>query len=238
MSSLTPDALVLGLLAYIVFLFSTTCHEASHAFIAKIGGDPTAFHGGQVSLNPLPHIRREPFGMVVVPLLSVLFGGGMIGWASAPYDPAWQQKYPRRAAWMSLAGPAANAALVLVAAVLIHAGIAAGVFRAPDRLNSYHIVEAVGGGLLDPIASMVSILFSLNLLLGIFNLLPLPPLDGFSVLGIFMPDSIARRWGLLGLRIRAYSIIGLLVGWELFEKIYGPIFWKGVQLLYPNLSYH
>ena len=70
MDHLTPEFLTLGLIWYIVFLFSTTCHEASHALVAKLGGDPTAFHGGQVTLNPVPHVQREPFGMVVVPLLS------------------------------------------------------------------------------------------------------------------------------------------------------------------------
>ena len=77
----TPD-LALGAIWYLVFLFSTTCHEAAHALVAKLGGDTTAAEGGQVTLNPIPHIRRSPFGMVVVPILSFLVGGWMIGWAS------------------------------------------------------------------------------------------------------------------------------------------------------------
>src|SRR6267154_6190046 len=113
----TPD-LALGVIWYIVFLFSTTCHEASHSLAAKLGGDLTAFAGGQVSLNPVPHIRREPFGMVVMPLLGIFTGSGLIGWASAPYDPLWSQKHPKRSAWMSLAGPAANFAIAIVAAIL------------------------------------------------------------------------------------------------------------------------
>jgi len=87
MQQLSPEALVQGLVWYVVFLFSTTCHEASHSLAAKWGGDLTAFRGGQVTLNPLPHMKREPFGMLVVPLLSFLLGDWMIGWASAPYDP-------------------------------------------------------------------------------------------------------------------------------------------------------
>jgi hypothetical protein len=58
-----------------VFLFSTTLHEAAHAWAAKLGGDLTAYHGGRVTLDPRPHIRREPFGMVVLPLLSVVTSG-------------------------------------------------------------------------------------------------------------------------------------------------------------------
>ena len=104
-----------GLTFYVVFLFSTTLHEAAHAWAAKLGGDLTAYHGGQVSLDPLPHIRREPFGMVILPLLTALTMGFPIGFASAPYDPAWAQKYPKRSAWMALAGPAANLLLMLIA---------------------------------------------------------------------------------------------------------------------------
>jgi Zn-dependent protease len=90
MNDLTPEMLMMGFISYIVFLFSTTCHEASHALAAKIGGDSTAALGGQLSLNPIPHIRRSFFGMVIFPILSFfLLGGGMIGWASAPYDPLW-----------------------------------------------------------------------------------------------------------------------------------------------------
>ena len=68
------------------------------------GGDPTAYHGGQVSLSPVPHIRREPIGMLVVPLLTALSQGWAIGWASTPYDPRWAARYPKREALMAAAG--------------------------------------------------------------------------------------------------------------------------------------
>jgi Zn-dependent protease len=238
MQPLTETALVLGVIRYVIFLFSTTCHEASHALVAKLGGDLTAFHGGQVSLNPAPHIRREPFGMVLVPLISLLAGGGVIGWASAPYDPRWQQQHPRRAARMSLAGPAANFMLALLAALAISVGRWAGVFRPPVRLSSLHIVEAAqGGSMMEGVAIMLSVLFSLNLLLGAFNLIPLPPLDGFSAPGIFLPEKAAARYARWGLSIRQYSWFGLLVCWRLFEYIYAPLFGFGVRILYPDLRY-
>src|SRR4029078_11021706 len=94
-----------GVLWFLAFLFSTTVHEAMHAWAALKGGDPTAYHAGQVSLSPLPHIRREPFGMLILPLLTAVTQGWAIGWASAPYDPHWAARYPRRAAWMAAAGP-------------------------------------------------------------------------------------------------------------------------------------
>jgi hypothetical protein len=102
------DQAVTGLVWYMVFLFSVTLHEAAHAWAAQRGGDPTAYLGGQVSLDPRPHIRREPFGMVILPLFTAITSGWPIGYASTPYDPVWALNHPRRAAWMSLAGPAAN----------------------------------------------------------------------------------------------------------------------------------
>src|ERR671915_2128630 len=88
------------------FLFSTTVHEAMHAFVAWRLGDPTAYHGGQVSLSPAPHVAREPIGMLVLPLITSFTQGWAIGWASAPYDPHWAARYPRRAAIMAAAGAA------------------------------------------------------------------------------------------------------------------------------------
>ena len=77
---MTPEVIAFGLMWYVVFLFSTTCHEAAHAFVAKREGDLTAFEGGQVTLNPLPHVKREPFGMVIFPVVLLQLGGWMMGW--------------------------------------------------------------------------------------------------------------------------------------------------------------
>ena len=101
---MNADEFALGVVWYVVFLLSTTCHEAAHAWVSLRGGDPTASHGGQVSLNPIPHIRREPFGMVLFPWLSFFAGGWMMGWASAPYDIRWAYTYPRKSGAMALAG--------------------------------------------------------------------------------------------------------------------------------------
>lgn len=96
---------------YAVFLFSTSLHEAAHALAAAYGGDNTAYGAGQATLNPLPHIRRERVGMVVVPLVSFFFNlyrygtPWMFGWASAPFNPYWAARYPKRSFVMSLSGP-------------------------------------------------------------------------------------------------------------------------------------
>ena len=126
---MSHNDLVLIPLWYAVFLLSLTCHEAAHAFMAYRGGDPTAYAGGQVTLNPLPHIQREPFGTIVIPLITFVSMGWMMGWASAPYDPLWEDRHPRRAAAMAAAGPAANAILALMALLALKA-------RGRDQLNS------------------------------------------------------------------------------------------------------
>src|SRR4029453_14728484 len=136
-----------GFLWFGVFLFSTTVHEAMHALVAWKGGDPTAYHGGQVSLSPIPHTRGEPSGMLVVPLLTSITQGWAMGWASAPYDPIWAERHPRRAALMAAAGPAGNLMIAVVAFALIKAGLLAGIFAAPSSANfSRVVVSATAGG--------------------------------------------------------------------------------------------
>src|SRR5437867_7010856 len=90
---------------FVVFLFTLTVHEACHGLVAWVGGDSTAYHGGQVTLNPWPHVRREPVGTLVVPLLTFFTSGFMMGWASTPFDPEWGRRHPKRLAAMSAAGP-------------------------------------------------------------------------------------------------------------------------------------
>jgi Zn-dependent protease len=218
MPELSPEILALGFISYIVFLFSTTCHEASHALVAKWGGDSTAALNGQVTLNPIPHIRREPWGMVVIPILAFLFTRGMIGWASAPFDPSWERRYPKRAALMALAGPAANFILMFIGAAGLRIGSAFGWLHwRPGEGPGFVIVT-------------LYVLFSLNLLLGVFNLLPLAPLDGSTGIMLFMSESTAQRY-LDWLRESSYARLGLLVGLLAFRYFYGPIEMFATNLL-------
>lgn len=232
-----PDQIALAPMWYIIFLLSLTCHEASHALAAKLGGDMTAFEGGQVTLNPIPHMRREPFGTILFPILTYFMSGWMMGWASAPFDPRWAQRHPRRAAWMALAGPAANLTLVLLAGVGIHMGMSAGVFALPESARFTHVAEAAPGTVAEGAATFLSILFSLNLLLMAFNLLPLPPLDGITAIGVFLPHRAALRvaeWG----HQPAFMLLGMVVAWRIFGYFFDSIFTLGLNLLYPGHSYH
>ncbi len=229
-----PD-LALGAIWYVVFLFSTTCHEAAHAFVAKLGGDTTAAEGGQVTLNPIPHIRRSPFGLVLVPIVSFLLRGWMIGWASAPFNPAWQRQYPRRSAWMALAGPAANFSLMLLAGIAMRVGLAADYFRAPELIRYSNLVMPANTA--DPtfLTSALSILFILNLLLGTFNLLPVPPLDGHAGIMVVMPDGAAQSYLDWVQRSRNFALLGLIIAWSLFDRIFQPVFSFALHTLYAGI---
>jgi Zn-dependent protease len=227
-----PDQLAFGFLEYVVFLFSTTCHEAAHSLVAKWGGDTTALEAGQVSLNPLPHIKREPFGMVIVPVLGIAFRTGLIGWASAPYNPKWSQQHPKRAAWMSLAGPAANFTLALAAAIVMRIGLAFGTF-APVYPSPTHIVAAVQQtGVADGVATVLSILFSLNVLLGCFNLIPFPPLDGYGVLGLLTTESGALKLQDFRGRMGGFGFLGLIIAWQFFNYVYPQLFDTATRAFY------
>jgi len=228
-----PSALVY----YLVFLYSTTVHEAAHAWAAKIGGDLTAYHGGQVSLDPRPHIKREPIGMVVLPLVSALLSGWPMGFASAPYDPRWAMQHPRRAAWMALAGPGANILLVILAGIAIRAGIMAGVFHAPESVNFDRIVSGAESGLWPAVAFFVSVTFSLNLVLAALNLLPIPPLDGSAALPLLLSAGATRKYQEFMMRNAGLGLIGIFVAWQVFDKVFQPVFLLAVNLLYPGMRY-
>jgi Zn-dependent protease len=229
---MNPDQLALGFLEYVVFLLSTTCHEAAHSLVAKWGGDTTALEGGQVSLNPWPHIRREPFGMVIIPLMGIATMTGLIGWASAPYNPQWARSHPKEAARMSVAGPVANFAIALLAGILMRIGLAMGAFVPVSPSFTQIVGVASQGGAADGIATILSIFFSLNILLGFFNLIPFPPLDGFGVLGLFTTERGAIWLQDLRGSMGMFSILGLVIAWQVFDRFYPTLWGLGLQAFY------
>lgn len=216
-----PEFMVYGLVWYWIFVLSTVCHEAAHALVAKWGGDRTADHAGQVSLDPMPHIRREPIGMVLVPLLTYFTMGWMMGWASAPYDPVWARRHPHRASLMALAGPVANLLLALCAGSAIRFGLQFGWFDVPADGS------LIGGSAL---LSALGICFLLNVLLFAFNLMPLPPLDGSSVLGLLMPENMARTWQ-DWMHTPGLSFLTLFLAWKAFPPVAGVALGIAMTLL-------
>ena len=231
------ETLVRGLLWFLAFLFSTTVHEALHAVAALRGGDPTAYLGGQVSFSPLPHIRREPVGMLIVPLLTTLTNGWAVGWASTPYDPLWAARHPRRAAAMAAAGPAGNLVIALLAFATIKAALAAGIFVSPEHASFNHLVEAArGGDVVAGLGDLLTVLLVLNTLLFVFNMLPFPPLDGASAIGGILPERTAVA--LRGFTSSPmFSLLGILVAWQIFPYFVRPLFRALLTLVHPGDTY-
>lgn len=221
-----PEMLSQLLLWAFAFIFSATCHEAAHAYVAMRGGDPTAYQGGQVSLNPLPHMRREPFGMVLVPIISFALGGWMIGWASAPYDPYWAHAHPHRSARMALAGPLTNFLIAGICMLLIYAGLMAGVFFVQADAIYFGLIGNGDAPAYHAIGNLLSIMLSLNVILGVFNLLPLPPLDGHEAILLLFPEEKAP---VIREKMAMVGMFGILIAWVIMNRIVGPVlffFWS------------
>jgi Zn-dependent protease len=228
----TQEQLLLLPLWYVVFLLSVTCHEAAHAFAAYRGGDSTAYLGGQVSLNPIPHIRREFTGTILVPLISFVYMGWMMGWASAPYDPFWEDRHPKRAAVMAAAGPLANLALAVLGFGVLKLGIRSGLWIQPGeiRIDRLVVVASEQAAMWDGVGRLCSVVLTLNLVLFLFNLLPLPPMDGASVVAGFL-----RPFRELRDRMRSNPIAGLaglVLAWYGFGYVFWPMYSTVLGWLY------
>jgi len=153
-----------------VFLFSVVIHEVSHGVIAEKLGDPTARLAGRLTLNPLKHL--DPFGSVLLPILLAVSHLPIIGWAKpVPYNPYALRDPKSGAAKIAAAGPLSNFALALAFGIAVR------------------IVVASGNVALAPLVVFFSLIVYINVLLGVFNLVPLPPLDGSKVLFAFLPST-------------------------------------------------
>jgi Zn-dependent protease len=133
---------------------------------------------------------------------------------------------------MALAGPAANFVIVVISFVLISVGRQAGLLRLSGQFGFDEIVASTSAGPMESVAALLSVLFSLNLLLGAFNLMPFPPLDGFSVLGLLLPASVTHK--LMDFRdsLGGMTMVGILVAWKAFDYIFEPVFIAGLRMLY------
>jgi Zn-dependent protease len=167
-------------ISFIVLLFSLTVHEMAHAWAADRLGDPTARLLGRVSFNPLVH--ADPIGTVLFPLIAMVSHFPLIGWAKPVPVDARRLHWPRRDfVLVAGAGPASNLALALVASSVL----------AILPVNPVTLGEA---NVSAPIASMLAQATRLNVLLAVFNMLPIPPLDGGNVLIGLLPRSLARQF--------------------------------------------
>lgn len=187
------------LITFAILIFSAIVHEVSHGLMAEKLGDSTARDEGRITLNPLPHI--DPIGTILVPLLIYLGSGGRFWFGAAKPVPVnfSNLRHPKSGmALVSLAGPLSNFALAVLFVLPIKLGLASSV--------AYPIL-------------LQAIL--INLVLGVFNLIPIPPLDGSKIAASFLPDEWMHkilsweRWGFI------FVLLFVYLGW--FEYIVWPV---------------
>ena len=177
------------LIAFIVLLFSLTVHETAHAWTADRLGDPTARRLGRVSLNPIVHI--DPIGTIVFPLIALASHVPLIGWAKPVPVTSSRLGHPRRDfVLVAAAGPGSNLIMAFGAAIVL-----AVLPVSPVVLGEPNVSV--------PIASLLNSAIQLNLLLAVFNMIPIPPLDGGNVLAGLLPLQLARQFD----RIRPYGVL-------------------------------
>lgn len=162
MPELTPETVALIGARWVLFLFALTVHEAAHAWMAKMGGDSTAEFEGRLSLNPLVHI--DPLGTVLLPLMSAVTGWPLLGWARPVPVREENLRHSSYWMWIALAGPLSNLLLMVW------------------MLMAIYVVALVTGNPTAWMESPLTVYFlAINLILIVFNMIPVPPLDGSRV---------------------------------------------------------
>jgi len=176
-------------ISFIVLLFSLTVHEMAHAWTADRLGDPTARLLGRVSLNPLVH--ADPVGTVLFPLIAMITGAPLIGWAKpVPVNVRQLRHHRRDYVLVAAAGPASNLVMAVTAGCLL-----AVLPISPQTLDQANVSA--------PLATFLSQAMRLNVLLAVFNMIPIPPLDGGNVLAGLLPNHLAGIFN----QIRPYGFI-------------------------------
>src|ERR1700679_4004755 len=208
---MNQQELILILFQVIVLVLAFSVHESAHAYVAMRLGDPTAYMLGRVTLNPLKHL--DPLGSVFMPLIALVYHWPLIGWAKpCPITPRNFRNPRRDDILVSLAGPASNLAMASLALILLvilkHAGGVQSIGAAMAMAD--HIPGVDPGGLrLFPVAMLLYFGVTINLLLFVFNLIPIPPLDGSHVLRQFLPykvEQVYNRIGMFGLMILFFFV--------------------------------
>jgi len=205
---LTDPAVII--IWFAVFLLSLTVHECAHAWAAERSGDPTGRYLGRITLNPIPHI--DIFGTIVFPLIAMITGGWMFGWAKpVPFNPMNLRDRKMGEIMIALAGPFSNILLAVLCIVLYKVIIGGSALSA-----------GFSGGFNQPIAMMLQIGIYLNIILAVFNLIPVPPLDGHHVLRNLLPDSLAEMYSQIPVWA-GFLVIFLLVRMGVTGALISPL---------------
>ncbi|HYN53582.1 MAG TPA: site-2 protease family protein [Methylotenera sp.] len=169
-------------------IFAITVHEAAHGYVAKYFGDMTAYNEGRISLNPIKHI--DPFGTILLPALTIMLGGILFGWAKpVPVNFANLRNPKKDMLWVAAAGPVSNFIMAIFWVLVIRFAI-----NAPESI-AY------------PLSMMGKAGVSINIVLMVLNLLPLPPLDGGRIAVSLLPNDLGRKFS----QLERYGFVILIV---------------------------
>jgi len=220
MSELDLPHVIFGLMQYAAFIIAFTFHEAAHAWSAWRLGDPTAYEAGQVTLNPWPHMQRSPIGTMLMPLLSYIFLGYVLGWASAPYNPVWAERWPKRHFLMSMAGPLMNLVLLVAALIGMRVLMQSGAVSPLVYLSRtpYQNLMELPSSPAIRFFGLFEMMMQLNLLLLVFNLLPFPPLDGSAIWQLLLPARAYSRYQEFA-QDPNFILLGLIVGSAITKQV-------------------
>jgi Zn-dependent protease len=204
----------------IVFLFAISIHESAHAWMANRCGDPTARMLGRISLNPIRHI--DPVGTILLPAIAMYYSAPVLGWAKpTPVDPRNFRNPVRDDILTSVVGPISNflvASCALVGLVLIKSLSPVGHQLVSDFPRSLMSLQT--DSVLLPLCLLLFEFMQINILLGVFNLIPVPPLDGSHVLRHFLPTGALRVYDTVGM----FGLIALIVfGGGLLARLIDPV---------------
>ncbi len=202
----------------VVLIISVIVHEVAHGYAAEMLGDPTARLAGRLTLNPIKHI--DPVGSILVPGILILSGVRfLIGWAKpVPYNPYnFQRGGKWGEAFVAFAGPGVNILLALIFGILIR-------FLLP------------AGMLSQPLLEIFSVVVYINLLLALFNLIPIPPLDGSKVITPFLPYRAAQTYRGIEAWAGATGFIGLFLFIYLFMTFISPVFGSFLSWLFALIT--
>lgn len=195
MNNLSLENILMILIQLVVVVFSIMVHEVSHGYMAYRLGDPTAKRAGRLTLNPTKHL--DPFGSVLLPLLMSFAGGPVFAYAKpVPYNPVYFKRRKRDELFVAFAGPASNLLMAFVGV-----GIAQGVQLLAPHV-SYGFVDVLSW-----IYTVGYVICLVNMVLLFFNIIPLPPLDGSSIIGAVLPERYMNTY----YKVKSYSMFILLV---------------------------
>jgi len=200
----------------IAFLFAISVHESAHAWMANLRGDPTARMLGRITLNPIKHI--DLIGTILLPAIAAFSGWGILGWAKpTPVNPNNFKNPVLDDVLTSVVGPISNFAVAFGAVTALLA-------VKSSSVSGRVIVSALANGILpgsnsplEPVCLLFFALLEINVLLAVFNLIPVPPLDGSHVIRHFLPEGIRQAYDMLG-------TIGLLLLFLLGGRVLSVLF--------------